>query len=55
MSYASILVHVESDSTSSDARLNLAVSLASRFHAVLIGIAAEAVRPPPADTRRAED
>jgi nucleotide-binding universal stress UspA family protein len=49
MSYASILVHVESDSTSSDARLNLAVSLASRFHAVLIGVAAEAVQPPPAD------
>jgi nucleotide-binding universal stress UspA family protein len=49
MSYASILVHIESDGTSSDARLKLAVSLAARFHAALIGVAAEAVRPPPAD------
>jgi nucleotide-binding universal stress UspA family protein len=49
MSYASFLVHVEAGSTSSDVRLDLAASLARRFGAVLIGIAAEAVRPPPVD------
>jgi nucleotide-binding universal stress UspA family protein len=49
MSYASMLVHVENDSTSSDARLDLAVALAHRFNATLIGVAAEAVRPPPVD------
>jgi nucleotide-binding universal stress UspA family protein len=43
------LVHVEAGSTSSDARLDLAASLARRFGAVLIGVAAGAVRPPPVD------
>ena len=51
MSYASMLVHVENDSASSDARLDLAVSLAHRFQASLIGVAAEAVRPPPPAVR----
>ncbi|WP_046864129.1 universal stress protein [Microvirga massiliensis] len=49
MSYGSLLVHVENGSTSSDARLALAVALADRFDAALIGVAAEAVRPPPVD------
>jgi hypothetical protein len=52
--YASLLVHVETGSTSSDARLNLAASLAGRFKATLIGISAKAVRPPPVDTCRRE-
>jgi hypothetical protein len=49
MRYASLLVHVETGSTSSDARLTLAASLADRFKATLIGISAKAVRPPPVD------
>ena len=49
MSYVSLLVHVETGSTSSDARLDLAAALAERFGAVLIGVAAQAVRPPPVD------
>jgi nucleotide-binding universal stress UspA family protein len=49
MSYASILVHAETNSTSSDARLELGCELARRFHAVLIGLAAEGVRPPLVD------
>ena len=49
MSYASILVHVETGSTSSDARLDLASGLARRFNATLIGLAAEAMRPPIVD------
>ena len=49
MSYASILVHVEPDSTSSDARLDLACVLARRFSASLVGLAAAAIRPPLVD------
>lgn len=49
MSYASLLVHVETGSTSSEVRLDLAASLADRFNAALIGVAAAAVRPPPVD------
>ena len=49
MSYASILVHVEPGSTSSDARLDLASVLARRFSASLIGLAAAAIRPPLVD------
>lgn len=49
MSYASILVHVESPSTSSDARVELAAELATRLGARLIGASAAAVIPPPVD------
>ncbi len=49
MSYASILVHVEANSPSSDARLALSSELARRFGAALIGVAAESVRPPMVD------
>jgi nucleotide-binding universal stress UspA family protein len=49
MSYASMMVHVEADSTSSDARLDLAVALAGRFQAMLIGAAARGIRVPPVD------
>ena len=47
--YASLLVHVETESTASDARLSLAVDLARRFGAALIGVAAEAPQPPAVD------
>ena len=47
--YASLLVHVESESTSSDGRIELAVDLARRFHAALIGVGAAAVQPPIVD------
>ncbi|WP_414473889.1 universal stress protein [Microvirga sp. M2] len=47
MDYRSFLVHVETDSTSSDARLDLAASLAKRFEATLIGVAGSAVPPLP--------
>ena len=50
MGYASILVHVENGSASSDARLRLAASLARRFDAALIGVAAGAVPMPTVDT-----
>ena len=49
MTYASMMVHVEPGSTSSDARLALGGSLAERLDSVLIGVAAMAVRPPPVD------
>jgi nucleotide-binding universal stress UspA family protein len=49
MEYASIMVHVESDSTSSDARIDLALALAARSKAMLMGAAARAVRVPPVD------
>jgi nucleotide-binding universal stress UspA family protein len=49
MSYASMMVHVEPDSTSSDARLDLAIALAGRFRAMLIGAAARGIRVPPVD------
>jgi nucleotide-binding universal stress UspA family protein len=49
MNYASMMVHVESDSTSSDARLALAVALAGHFRAMLIGAAARGIRVPPVD------
>jgi nucleotide-binding universal stress UspA family protein len=49
MSYASMMVHVEPDSTSSDSRLDLAVALAARFQAMLIGAAARGIRVPPVD------
>ncbi|WP_206454349.1 universal stress protein [Aurantimonas marina] len=49
MSYASILVHVENAEASSNARLDLAVALAQRFDAALIGAAAATFRPPPVD------
>jgi nucleotide-binding universal stress UspA family protein len=45
MSYTSILVHVETGSTSSDARIELAAGLASRFDALLLGVAAGAPMP----------
>ena len=47
--YTSLLVHVETESTASDARVTLAVDLARRFGAALIGVAAEAPQPPPGD------
>jgi nucleotide-binding universal stress UspA family protein len=47
MTFASILVNVETDSPSSDARTALAASLARRFKARLIGVAAAAVRSIP--------
>ena len=47
MNYRAFLLHVEADSTSSDARLQLAAGLARRFDAALIGCAAASVRPLP--------
>ena len=47
MDYRSFLVHVEIDSTSSDARIELAASLAKRFDATLIGVAGSALLPLP--------
>jgi nucleotide-binding universal stress UspA family protein len=47
MTFASILVNVENDSSSSDARAALSASLARRFKARLIGVAAAAVRSIP--------
>ena len=49
MSYASILVHIEGGSPSSEPRLRLAASLARRFNAALMGVAAGAVQMPPVD------
>jgi nucleotide-binding universal stress UspA family protein len=48
MTYASILINAESDSPSVDARIALAASLARRFKARLIGIAAASVQSLPA-------
>jgi len=47
MDYRALLVHIEPDSTSSDARLHLAASLAKRFSATLIGCSAAAIHPVP--------
>ena len=47
--YASLLVHVEAGSAASDGRVALAVDLARRFGATLVGMAAEAPQPPPVD------
>ena len=47
MDYRSFLVHVEVDSTSSDARIELAASLAKKFDATLIGVAGSALLPLP--------
>ena len=47
--YASLLVHVETPSTASDGRIALSVDLARRFGATLVGMAAEALQPPPVD------
>jgi nucleotide-binding universal stress UspA family protein len=47
--YASLLVHVEARSTASDGRIALAVDLARRFGAMLVGMAAESPQPPPVD------
>jgi len=47
--YASLLVHVEAPSTASDGRIALSVDLARRFGATLVGMAAEALQPPPVD------
>lgn len=45
MSYATLMVHVEAG-TASDTRVGLAASLADRFDAMLIGVAAGAVQLP---------
>ena len=47
MDYRSFLVHVEVDSTSSDARIELAASLARRYDATLIGVTGSALPPLP--------
>jgi len=47
MSYRALLVHVEAGDASSEARVCLAASFARRFDAAVIGVAAQAVRPPP--------
>jgi nucleotide-binding universal stress UspA family protein len=47
--YAGLMVHVEGESSVSDARIALAVDLARRFDATLIGVAAETIQPPPVD------
>jgi nucleotide-binding universal stress UspA family protein len=47
--YASVLVHVEPRSTASDGRVALALDLARRFGATLVGMAAEGLQPPPVD------
>jgi nucleotide-binding universal stress UspA family protein len=47
--YAAVMVHVESESTASDARVALAIDIARRFGATLIGVAAESIQPPPVD------
>jgi nucleotide-binding universal stress UspA family protein len=49
MTYTSFLVHVENGSTSSDARIELAAGLTSRFDALLLGVAAGAPVPVPVD------
>ena len=45
MSYASLMVYVETDATP-EQRVRLAVSLADQFNAMLIGLAALAIPPP---------
>ena len=45
MTYASIMVYTDGDEAS-DNRIRIARSLADRFHAALIGVAAGAPRPP---------
>ena len=49
MTYTSVLVHVEADSPSSDARVELAAGLAERFACLLIGVAAGEPAPVPVD------
>lgn len=46
MDYRSLLVHLEPDSTSSEARLQLAIALARECEAVLVGTAARMTRSP---------
>jgi nucleotide-binding universal stress UspA family protein len=48
MSFRRILVHVEADEQT-DRRLATAAALASRFDAMLVGLAAGTIQPPPAD------
>ena len=45
MSYATIMVYVEADSTPRE-RVRLSAHLATKFNATLIGVSARAVRPP---------
>ncbi len=47
MDYRAFLVHVEADSTSSDARLVLAGALAEKYNAALIGVSAGEMPPLP--------
>ena len=47
--YAAVMVHVCGESPASDGRVALAVDLARRFGATLIGVAGEALQPPPVD------
>lgn len=47
MDYRAFLVHVEADSTSSDARLALAGTLAEKYNAALIGVSAGEMPPLP--------
>lgn len=49
MGYAALLVHIGTGEAFSDARVRLAGSLARRFGVAVIGVAAEAPRPPPID------
>jgi nucleotide-binding universal stress UspA family protein len=49
MTYGSILVYVESGSTPSESRIDIASALARRLNATLIGLAAQAVHPPMVD------
>ena len=45
MSYATIMVYVETDGTPRE-RVRLSAQLASKFNATLIGVSARAIRPP---------
>jgi nucleotide-binding universal stress UspA family protein len=47
--YAAVMVHAEGESPASDGRVALAMDLARRFGASLIGVAAEGLQPPPVD------
>jgi nucleotide-binding universal stress UspA family protein len=47
--YASILVYADDESAASDGRVCMAVDLARRFHASLVGIGARGIRPPLVD------
>ncbi|HEX2726691.1 MAG TPA: universal stress protein [Beijerinckiaceae bacterium] len=47
--YAAVMVHAGGDSPAADGRIALAIDIARRFGASLVGVAGEALQPPPVD------